>query len=439
MLHDRLRFRLSSDALAGFVTVAEGPSLQGSDFDEALLQARIVFGIDPQVRERVIQLLAHPTGIQPEIQIASGVEPQSGVDASIELNFAAGIQPGSVRQDGTVDYHERGLLKPVHRGDALAVVHGPTLGREGRRVDGEPVAAPAGKGLGLQLGEGVECDPRNWIRARRDGVVVYIDGRSLDVVDHHVHMGPVDLRSGNLNMSGSLTIRGDVQHPFSATASGDVALLGSVDAGTVRAGGCLEVRGNVRGSEDSIVAAEGNVVLARAESAHITSGGMLRLQEAVNCTLQAVTVEVDRRIRGGATIAEQRIVAKEAGASVGVTTRLVVGEPLSSSLENVRKAITALKAERMGMRPSNRFSERRKGGKIGRIKAEIESREVAQLGDRARRRQRLLRDAVIRVECIHPGVAIQMGKANIAIDHELRLQQFRYDGASDTILVEKLD
>lgn len=439
MVHDRLRFRLSSDCLAGFVTVAEGPRLQSSDFDEALLQANIRFGIDAQVRERLVQLLARPSGSQPEIQIASGVAPQPGSDAVIELKFAAGIQPGSVRHDGTVDYHERGLLKPVHHGDVLAVVHGPTLGQEGRRVDGEPVAAPAGKDLGLQLGSGVERDQRNGIRACRDGVVVYVDGRSLDVVDHHIHQGQVDLHSGNLSMSGSLTIRGDVLHPFSATASGDVALLGSVDAGTVRAGGCLEVHGSVRGSEDSSVAAEGNVSLTRAESAHITSGGLLRLQEAVNCTLQAVTVQVDRRIRGGATIAEQQIVAKEAGASAGVSTRLVVGEPLSTSLDHVRKAIVALKAERMSMRVLNHFNERKKGGKIGRIKAEIESREVLQLSGRARRRQRLLRDAVVRIECLHPGVSIQMGQAHLEIDHELRQHQFRYDEASDTILVEKLD
>jgi len=81
--------------------------------------------------------------------------------------------------------------------------------------------------------------PKASCAARHGGVVLYKPEQSLDVVAQHIHQGAVDLRTGHLDMQGSLTVKGDVERLLQARATGDLEVLGSVSGGSLRAGGSI--------------------------------------------------------------------------------------------------------------------------------------------------------------------------------------------------------
>ena len=109
--------------------------------------------------------------------------------------------------------------------------------------------------------------------------------------------------------------------------------------------------GNVLGGDAGRVIAEHDVTLKSCESAEISAGTALRVQEAVNSQLRAQHVVVAGRLRGGAAIAERSLVVKEAGTVAGVATLLHAGEPLEiTDLEDVQRAVVMQKLRRMAER-----------------------------------------------------------------------------------------
>jgi len=435
MANSRLSIRVEENGLSAFVAVSSGPALDQAMFDAEFRASGVVAGIDANAYERMATALVDPNLSCSEVLIAAGSEARPGKDAWLELSFNEGIQPGHVRDDGTVDYHERDLLKPVRRGEVIGQLHATEIGLAGMRVDGMPLTPPSPRELSLKWGVSVSLDEAGHLRAERDGVVLYVAGKVLEIVEHHVHKGAVD--SGNLRMQGSLEIHGDVKHPFCAVATGDIDVRGNVDVATVRAGGALHVRGGVRGGEGAAVSAEGDLTALHAESADLSCGGQLCVKEAINSRLCAVQVHASGRLRGGHAVAEGHIIAKEAGAPSGVATRLTVGEPLTLPVQRAQQLISTLKAERMAERAGGRSSDRAKGGKIGRVRAELDAEQVQRLAERARRREALLRDASIQIGLAHPGVSICLGMAHVTIDEPVRSSRYSYDEATASIRIEK--
>ena len=437
MTNPRLTIRVENDGLLGFLTITTGPAIDPATFESELKAGGIVAGINVETYERLAGALADPVFCCEEVLIAAGHEAIAGNAAWLELFFAAGIQPGHVRDDGSLDYHDRDLLKPVQKGDVLGALHAAEPGTPGQRVDGSSIAASSGCKLSLELHSGVAVDPDGQLRATHDGVVLYVADKLLDVVDHHVHKGAVDLHSGSLRMRGSLAIHGDVKHPFSAVATGDIEIRGSIEAATVRAGGKVHVHGGVRGGSGSAVSAEGDLAVLHAESAELNCGGHLRVQEAINSRLSAATVHASGRLRGGQATAESTIVAKEVGAPSGIETRLTVGEPLILPVAQAQLLICSLRAERMAERAGGRSGDRGKGGKAGRVRAELDTQQVQRLAERARRREILLRTASVQVGMAHPGVSVHLGKARFTIDVPTRSARYSYDEETSSIRVDK--
>ena len=310
MPNSRLKIRVPSDGLAAYLTVAAGAAIERAEFDSELQRSGVAAGIVPEQYDRIRQGLVDSEFACDEVLFAAGAGAEDGRGARLELNFAEGIQAGHVRDDGSFDYYERELLKPVRCGDVLGSVHPATVGIAGLRVDGASIAPKPGSELGVELRSGVAVGPDQLVRATRNGVVLYKARQVLDVVDHHVHQGPVDLHSGNLRMQGSLAIRGDVKRPFSVVATGDIEISGNVEAASVRAGGRVHVRGGVRGGEGAAVSAEGDLTVTHAQAAELHCGGQLRIQDAINSELSAAQIFATGKLRGGNAVAESQVVVR---------------------------------------------------------------------------------------------------------------------------------
>jgi uncharacterized protein (DUF342 family) len=423
----RLTIGIAEDGLSATLAVTAGPALSATDLETAILNSGIVTGVSDATKSLLSEALLDPNYVCTGEVLARGRTPEPASDPRFEPAFSEGLQAGHLREDGSLDYHDRELLKPVHVGDRLGTIHAAVTGCDGQCVDGRVLSVAKPRPLTLSLQSGVTVDSDGQVRAARDGVIFYKAGQLLDVVDRHEHRGSVDLHSGDLNMQGSLVVRGDVTHPFAVSATGDLEIVGSVDSASVLAGGDLRVRGGVRGCDGGSICAAGSMRLHHVESAELYCGGQLQVQEAVNSELTARELHVERRLRGGSATAETEVMVNEAGAASGITTRLVAGEPLELPVVEARRAIAAAKAERAALRRGGRNDARAKGGKLGRTRAALSADELLRAAERAKQRQALLDTASIRVTLAHEGVEIAIGDARVTLDQPVRRARYRFD------------
>ena len=443
MIASRLSVAISGDRRTALVTVRPGavgadePGSGERALRGALEQAGVTTGVLGEALERIGRALDEPAFEVTDEIVARGTVAQAGHEGRFEPAFLAGIQPGHLREDGTLDFFDRELLKAVQKGDVLGLLRPPQPGVAGCLVDGTVEAVPPVREAVLELGPGVERGGDGVVRAARSGVVAYQAGTSIDVVDNHVHQGPVDLRSGHLRMQGSVQVKGDVLTSFCVSASGDIEISGSVDGGNVHAGGDVRVHG-VRG-ERAMVCAEGNLSVHHAEAATLYAGKLLQIAEAVHAQIAAERVEVSGKLRGGRTRAESSIIANEVGSAHGKETEIAVAEPLELPVESALRALDAaktLRAARPGFGDSRSGPGREKGGKVGRVVAELQRAEIERLGAQALRRAALRPIAFIQVGRAHPGVTLRIADRKLLVEREIRAARFSLDGETGDLRMD---
>jgi uncharacterized protein (DUF342 family) len=449
----RLTLEISEDGMTVRATIVEGPPADAELLAASLREAGVVCGVNDAVCADLARALAAPEFHAPSVVVAEGQRPVPGSHGYFAPTFDYGLQPGRVREDGSMDFMDRELLKPVLPGSCLGKLHAARPGVPGCRVDGSAVPVAPVAQARLELGEGVVCKPDGTLEAARPGVVQYLANKKIDVVRHHEHAGDVDLRSGHLDMEGSLTIKRSVHRPFRATASGDVEILGLVDGGSVYAGGSIRVRGGVTGSETTL-SALGDISAHHAEGAHLVCSGRLELESAVNAELAAEQIQVAGKLRGGAARAERVIAVSDVGAPSGGGTLLAAGLPLEQPLTEVRRALDVAKQQRalrgrssFGARAEPRAAtggaragvERGKSGKLERAGAALARSALDVKLELAARRTALLPHASVEVRgTAHAGVTVQIGSARLVVDPALTAVRFCFDAETRQVRWERL-
>jgi hypothetical protein len=238
----RIHVRVAGDGLTAEAVVAPGAPSGLADVKAALQDANVIFGVDDAACARLGAQLQDDQFQTTGVVVARGREPTKPVEARFDLLFHKGLQPGHLRADGSMDYWDRELLKPVAMGELVAWAHPAREGTPGQKVDGTIVPPEPLRGPPLRVGDGAEIGGAGGVRARRGGTVAYTEADGVDVVQSHVHAGDVDLHSGHLKTEGSLAIKGSVTRLLNVRATGDVEIGGSVDGGSVYAGGSITVK-----------------------------------------------------------------------------------------------------------------------------------------------------------------------------------------------------
>jgi uncharacterized protein (DUF342 family) len=438
MGYARITVMVAADGLSASARVFSGPPMGEAEIREALESAGVVFGVRQDAVERLAAELTDELFTVSAFVLAEGAYAEPGKDGYFVPAFVAGIQPGHVREDGTMDFLDRELLKPVAQGTVLGHLHKASAGQTGRRVDGSEQPIAKTREFQLRLGPGAALEANGDVTATRAGVLLFSGRDSIDVVQHHVHTGKVDLRSGHLDMEGSLVVKGSVERLFRAAASGDVEIQGGVEYGSVQAGGSLRVSGGVRGGETGMVSAEGDVSVRQAEYAQIVCGGLLKLESAINCELVARDIQITGKLRGGKARAERSVVAREAGVAQGVATELTSALPIERPVLAAKRSVASAKDQRQLVHKSARNDERGKGGKAGRATATLQSADLVRKVELAQRRDALLPDAFVEVSgTVHPGVTIQIGTATLTVDQADQGVRFSFDFLTRKIRTER--
>lgn len=335
----RATVAVSDDGMQALLTIAPavgtGRPLTAAIVTQSLTAAGITWGIDEHLIGTMVDKSEGEKITINNIPIAKGTEPEHGQDAVLEFLVKTRADMGfKPEQGGRIDYREREILINIEEGTLLAVKR-PAVppGLPGKNVFGQEVPAREGKDVEIQAGQNVETKLNaegNTEYISRIPGQIYYKHRQLDIHPLYVVPGDLDLSLGNINFNGNILIRGNVEDGFTVKASGDIAIMGSVGASLIEAGGDVDVRGGVISRQTGSINAGGSVHARFAEYARIFARKDIMVDRVIlHSQLSAGESIVCTRERGhligGHCIAGKMIDVKALGNENGTRTEATVG------------------------------------------------------------------------------------------------------------------
>ena len=309
-----------------------------------LAAAGIVHGlVDRAAIARFLQ--SDPPAAQPLI-IARGIAPQPGLPPEIRFHFETdALCIGTVRDDGTTDWKNRGPLPQVKAGDLLCTVIPGTAGIPGTDVFGQPVPVALPAPL-PRCGAGVEisADGRQY-RATGDGLATWTADGVL-AVSPTLHIGgDVGMETGHIDFNGHVEIEGAIQKGFHVY--GHSLRAESLFGAEVHVAGDMVVQ---RGIYESQIKCQGPL-----KAGHVHKS-KIEMQEDLIVEREIIESQIEtngRCLAGAASImasdisAKRGIFAQTIGSEAARPSRLEVGidHRLKRGLNDIQNQIEVLKKE----------------------------------------------------------------------------------------------
>ena len=337
-----LEVSLTKDKLNA-VALVRNPSGSGKPFTAVNIRQQLAAaGVTHGILDEVVGQIVQDQGrtLVDELVIAQGKAPVNGEDTrfvSLVEDVAERRKP--LLDTEVVDYREFGGVNTVSPGDRILKRVPPTPGEDGFDVTGAVLSAIHGKDRELKLNKSVQVDPQDpdILLANVGGMPVINDRGAF--VEQLINLDNVDLKSGNIEFDGTVIIKGDVKSGMKVKASGDINVMGTVDAAMLEAEGSITVNGGIIGhgsvrddkgairKESGFVTAKGNVMARFFKNVYVEAGDSIIARDTINHSEVASRNQVVVGGRGGSTKAS--IVGGKTRALVLVRAP-IIGSPASA-------------------------------------------------------------------------------------------------------------
>lgn len=325
-----IEIKVSGNKLAA--TVMLTPPLNGgadvtvAKIRDALAAAGVVYGI----RNDVVERLGHSPRYKKAELIAEALAPVSGSDGYVEYHFATSVEfRPTIREDGSADFKKLFEIQNVHEGETLSTLHLPTEGTPGTDIIGGEIPPKPGKPAKLLHGAGT--------RLSEDGlsVLAAVDGQAglvqnkVVVNNLYTVQRDVDVSTGNIDFVGNVFVMGNVKQGFTVRAEGNIEIRGTVDGGTLLAGGNVVIGQGYVGAKDSKIECGGDFISKYINLGEVNCNGNIATELIIRSSVRcAGTVRAHGKatIMGGSVIARYAIDCMDVGSkSNDIATTLEVG------------------------------------------------------------------------------------------------------------------
>ncbi|MCG8639653.1 MAG: FapA family protein [Desulfobacterales bacterium] len=207
----------------------------------------ITYGIVEDLEIR--RFLKECTDPHEKFVVANGIEPSVGKPARIEYHFnTQASTAGVVKEDGSIDFTERGDSPFVRRNQLLAEKHPVEQPKSGMDIFGETLLVGDVDDVPLEGGDGTELSEDGLtLKAAITGQPA-IDGKGvIRVLESFTVNGDVDFKTGNINFNGNVIVKGAVKEGF--TVECDSLTANEINGGIIRIRGDLNVSNGVVNSD----------------------------------------------------------------------------------------------------------------------------------------------------------------------------------------------
>ena len=268
------------------------------------------------------------------ILIAQGTPPVKGDDAKLTYLEIPERKP-VIREDGKADYYDMSFIFEIAEGAWLGEKIPPQPGIPGYNVHDEIVVAQSGRDATLKYDKKsayeVEEDGKTVLRSRISGVLENMQG--VVAVKHHLPInGDVGVETGNIDFTGSISIRGTVQAGYTVIAKGDISIEGAEGVSAAKliksTDGDVFIRGGIFGLGQTRVEAGGNIFVKHVNEANLVATEDVHIGfYALGSNIEGHSILVDERkgkIIGGTSIAKSAIVTAISGNHLERRTELII-------------------------------------------------------------------------------------------------------------------
>lgn len=252
---------LSPDKLlAGMVLYGAqglGKPIDAAALDLALKKSKIAYGLidgilDDLLNGALADSLRNTSDSYCTV-IAYGEAHFHGEDATLEVLIEDASDRRPIQDEHQrMHYLEKGDFPYIEEGTPLLRRYPPTKGKPGMNVNGKAIRAKDGKDIQFRLKDASvkasETDENLLIAAISGLPVLYDKGAQIEET---LKIDNVDLTTGHVRYRGSIEVKGDVRDGMQVVATGDIKILGGVDAAFIKAGGHIEVIGGAIGHQDT--------------------------------------------------------------------------------------------------------------------------------------------------------------------------------------------
>jgi len=338
----QLEVGMTKDKLNAVVLI-RNPGGTGKPFTAASIRQQLAAaGVTHGILDEVVAQIVEDQGktLVDEVVIAQGKAPINGEDTrfvSLVQDVAERRKP--VLDNEVVDYREFGGVNTVSPGDRILRRVPPTPGENGFDVTGTVIPAVPGKDRELKINRSVQVDPEDSeILLANVGGMPVINERGA-FVEQLVSLDSVDLKSGNIEFDGTVIVKGDVKSGMKVKASGDINVMGTVDAAMLEAEGSISVNGGIIGhgsvrddkgeirKDSGYVIAKGNVMARFFKNVYVEAGDSIIARDTITHSEVASRNQVVVGGRGGSSKAS--IVGGKTRALVLVRAP-IIGSPASA-------------------------------------------------------------------------------------------------------------
>ena len=316
--------RVAQDKMEAFIFVKHHlrPSTTVDDIKSLLAQRDIKYGIIPD--EEIQSYIDTPELHNKPFLVAKGDVVEQPKDDEIVYHFALERKPGTEKEDGAMDFKDRGEHPHVLAGQLVAERIPGTPGQEGKNIFGDIDRLEKYERKMLLCGKGVQISSdRNKAYAKLSGLPQLSSRGQLSIENELFIHGDVDMKTGHIKYEGLVSVRGVVESNFLVRAQRLTAQ--AIMAADIETSGDITVKGGIIGAK---IRTNGQVHAKFIKSSNITVGGNIYVEKEIldsHITTRGECV-IDRgRVMASDISAAKGIVAKSVGSDTSPECQLTIG------------------------------------------------------------------------------------------------------------------
>lgn len=328
--------------------VGGGRDITLEELRDMLDQMGIEYGIDEDKLKDIVENELY----NQVFQFAEGTPAVDGTNGKIkdyfprhkEVKFAS-------KENDSIDFKSTNYIHNVKAGELVCELTPPEPPQDGVDIFGNTVYGKPGIMPPIPQGKNVVYnEEKDKLLTGCEGNLSFRSGR------FHVEKilnigGNVDNSVGNIDFTGSVSIKGDVLEGFTVKAKGDITVMGIVEGATLTSGGSITLYKGMRGMKSGVLEAAGDITAKFLEDSKIYARGDIQAEYIINSEVSCgnnLTLTGRRAAFIGGVCSVYNVMnVKTVGAMSQITTLVTLGvtPQLLGEVENLKKDIADITAQ----------------------------------------------------------------------------------------------
>ena len=258
-LEENLKILISEDRLEAFLKVQAMLPIRTRliDLKHYISESGIVHGL---VSNKILkEWIKNKQKRRRPLKIAQGTDPVPPKDARIVFHFETNIKKaGTEKEDGSIDFKNRGETISVKKGSLLAEKIPSEEGKPGLDVTGKVIDVPKPRDTHIKPGKGVSRSPDNLqITAAVNGFPEVDNNGKINVHQVLIINGDVGMQTGHVLFDGVVLVKGEVSPGFQVkaekleaagimnaevTTTDDIIVRGGIIGSKIKANGSITAK-----------------------------------------------------------------------------------------------------------------------------------------------------------------------------------------------------